>query len=456
MLGFETIGNATVIAYDGGPIIATDPWLGEPAYFGSWGLPFEIPEEQQKAIMAAEFLWFSHGHPDHLNPENIEKMHGRKILLPDHVGNRIRDALIEAGYDVTVMTDGEWIKLSDNVRVLCLSDYYQDAVLLIDVGGALIVNINDASDKGWGRRIKQFVRDSKRSFMLKLFGDGITDMMNFYDDDGHHIKPVVARKRPIGAQVGFYADLFGVTDVVPFSSYHHFERSDSVWANEYTRPMESFSDGYNGKATLHDAFVRYDAKTDTTTQLKPKAIPVHGYDPKNFGDDWSQPFEAGDHEKAKAYFQAIECLGDGMDFIRLVAGGQELMIDTPGKKTSHKTGRGVTFEAPRNSMMAAIEHEIFDDHLLANFMKTRLHGDWETMSLHPHFTPFVAKYADNGQAKTRDEVDAYLAAYRKRAPMDYLMHVLERESERRVRKFIGVDTPAFKLMTKTYLFLKRA
>jgi hypothetical protein len=316
--------------------------------------------------------------------------------------------------------------------VLCLSDYYQDAVLLIDFGGTLLVNINDASDKGWGRRIKRFVRDSKRSFILKLFGDGITDMMNFYDDDGHHIKPVVARKRPLGAQVGFYADLFGVTDVVPFSSYHHFERSDSVWANEYTRPMESFRDGYNGKATLHDAFVRYDVETDTATQLKPKAVPVHGYDPKEFG------------------------LGDGMDFIRLVAGGQELMIDTPGKKTSHKTGRGVTFEAPRNSMMAAIEHEIFDDHLLANFMKTRLHGDWETMSLHPHFTPFVAKYADNGQAKTRDEVDAYLAAYRKRAPMDYLMHVLERESERRVRKFIGVDTPAFKLMTKTYLFLKRA
>ncbi len=58
MLGFETIGNATVIAYDGEPVIATDPWMGEPAYFGSWGLPFEIPAEQRAAIFGAKFYGF--------------------------------------------------------------------------------------------------------------------------------------------------------------------------------------------------------------------------------------------------------------------------------------------------------------------------------------------------------------------------------------------------------------
>ena len=78
------------------------------------------------------------------------------------------------------------------------------------------------------------------------------------------------------------------------------------------------------------------------------------------------------------------------------------------------------------------------------------------LSLQPYFTPYVAKYADNGRAKTRDDVDAYFAAYRKRAPLSHLLHVFERESERRVRKFTGNNTPAFQLMKKTYLFLKRA
>ena len=123
MLGFDTIGNATLIAYDGEPVIATDPWMGEPAYFGSWGLPFDIPEEQRLAILRSKYVWLSHGHPDHLNPDSLNSFQGQKILLPDHEGNRIRDDLTEQGFDVTVLKSGEWISLSDNIRVYCISDY---------------------------------------------------------------------------------------------------------------------------------------------------------------------------------------------------------------------------------------------------------------------------------------------------------------------------------------------
>jgi hypothetical protein len=37
MIGISTIGNATLIAYDNSPILATDPWFGDsdPAYFGN-------------------------------------------------------------------------------------------------------------------------------------------------------------------------------------------------------------------------------------------------------------------------------------------------------------------------------------------------------------------------------------------------------------------------------------
>ena len=454
MLGFETIGNATVIAYDGKPVIATDPWLGDAAYFGSWGLPFEIPEEQRSAILDADFLWMSHGHPDHLNPESLEKLHGRRILLPDHVGNRIRDDLREAGFDVTVMKDGEWMQLSDNIRALCICDYFQDAVLMIDVGGTLLVNLNDATDRGWGRRIKRIVRQADRSFMLKLFGYGDVDMMNFFDEAGNRIVPTSVRKRPIGQQLAFFAELYGVTDIVPFSCFHHYQRSDSIWTNAHTTPLEAFREGFTGTdAKLHDAFIRYDVETGEITKLNPAEVPQKLFEPEEFGDDWSAPFEDGDRAKAQAYFRAIEPLSDEIDFVRLLVGGEECLIDLPGR---NNTGRGVTFEAPRNSLMTAIEYEIFDDLLIGNFMKTTLHGPWESESLHPHFTPYVAKYADNGKAKTRAEMDAYFAAYRSRAPMAYLSHVLERESERRVRKFIGVDTPAFRLAKKTYLFLKRA
>ena len=88
-LGFETIGNATLIAHDGGPVLATDPWIVGPAYFGSWTTSHMIPPEQLAAIHACPFLWISHGHPDHLSPASLATLADKTILLPDHVGGRI-------------------------------------------------------------------------------------------------------------------------------------------------------------------------------------------------------------------------------------------------------------------------------------------------------------------------------------------------------------------------------
>ena len=43
MIGAQTIGNATIVAYDKKPILSTDPWLGldHYAYFGSWYLRYD-------------------------------------------------------------------------------------------------------------------------------------------------------------------------------------------------------------------------------------------------------------------------------------------------------------------------------------------------------------------------------------------------------------------------------
>src|SRR5881398_2592209 len=64
--GFETVGNATIILHDGAPLLASDPWITGPAYFGSWGLAHKIPAEQLESVKKCKYLWVSHGHPDHL------------------------------------------------------------------------------------------------------------------------------------------------------------------------------------------------------------------------------------------------------------------------------------------------------------------------------------------------------------------------------------------------------
>ena len=46
MIGFETIGNATLTAFDGVPILTTDPWIKGNPQFGSWSHVYDIPKQQ--------------------------------------------------------------------------------------------------------------------------------------------------------------------------------------------------------------------------------------------------------------------------------------------------------------------------------------------------------------------------------------------------------------------------
>jgi L-ascorbate metabolism protein UlaG (beta-lactamase superfamily) len=67
-LGFQTCGNATLIAYDRDvPVLVTDAWVEGAQYFGSWRLPYRFDAAQTDAFAGARYVWLSHGHPDHLN-----------------------------------------------------------------------------------------------------------------------------------------------------------------------------------------------------------------------------------------------------------------------------------------------------------------------------------------------------------------------------------------------------
>src|SRR5262249_33089685 len=139
------------------------------------------------------------------------------------------------------------------------------------------------------------------------------------------------------------------------------------------------------------------------TEINPKKNPDSIIDPKVFGDDWSERLDRDDFQKLDVYFRSFSHIQETMDFINFKVGGKDNRIEF--KKRNLK--KGITFEAPRNSLMQAIQFEIFDDLLIGNFMKTRLEGEWPQTGLYPGFTPYVAKYGDNGRAKTHAELKMY-------------------------------------------------
>jgi len=456
MLGFDTVGNATLIAYDGDPILATDPWITGPAYFGSWALSHEIPEEQVHAVQNARYVWFSHGHPDHLNPDSLPLFKRQQILLPDHVGGRIAAQLRAQGFHVRILPDDRWMPLTPSIKVRCLADKNQDAVLLVDINGVLVVNVNDCGDRG-SHRLVSIIRQYGRSFLLRPSTLGDTTMINFFDESGRRLPTIPEMQRAAGVKAGERlsnaAKAFGVTDVIPFSAMHRYQRSDSAWANAHTTSVEEHSLGFDfTRLRLLPAFVRCDLGSDEVIELNPRPAPLSVVAPEEFGDNYDEALEPNEVSVIRQYFRRIHHVSTYLDFINCRVGGEDNMIELQRRRFK----RGVTFEVPRASMLRAVQSEIFDDLLIGNFMRTTLHGQWPSTNLYPDFAPYVGKYADNGLARSKEELRAYFAEYRRRMSLsDYVRSELAGQTVATLRKRIPRGSKLHSAAERCYWLVKR-
>lgn len=444
MLGFDTIGSATIIAYDGEPVLTTDAWLDHPAYFGSWGHDYEIPAEQLSAIKSARYHWFSHGHPDHLNMESVPELTGGQILLADHHGARIKRDLEAAGHSVRVMRDWEWVQLSPNIRACSVANRNQDSVLLIDINGRLIINTNDSPQYGEAWRIRRLARSFKEVYLLSLHGWGGADMLNLFAPDGAPLTDIAKKRRAIAPRAQREGVRFGANRLIPFSSFHRYRRTDSAWANDLVPELADYqSDALPNGPQMLPAFVRVDCETDAVAELTPARLDRALLSPESCGDNWSDPLGPEDEQKIRQYFQARESLRDHFGFVEVTAGGRSVTVDLNPALRS----KGISFEAPRASFMTCIDYEIFDDLLIGNYMRTTLHG---VDGLYPHFTPYVAKYADNGGAKSKRELGAYFGHYFLRDPLASILNSLVTNSEQLVRNLVPENSAMFRAAKRLY------
>jgi len=399
---------------------------------------------QLQAIREAKYHWFSHGHPDHLNAASLPMLTRGQFLVSDHYGGRIQRDLEAAGHQVRVLPDREWVQLSKGVRVYSVANQNQDSLLLIDVNGRLVVNQNDSSDYGESFRVRRMAKHFNEVYMLQLHGWGGADMLNLFDPSGKKLTSVEQKRRPIAPRSQKSARGMGANKVIPFSSFQRYQREDSAWANALIPELADYqTDALPNWPEVLPAFVRVDCETDEITPINPPPAPRIVRNPEDFGDSWSDPLTADDKAKIRRYFTARESLRDHFGFIEVSAGGASVTVDlNPDKRDV-----GIGFACPRNSLMACIEHELFDDLLIGNYMRTTLYN---VEGMYPHFTPYVAKYADNGGAKTKRELAVYFGHYYMRDPIAHTLRRLADASEMAVRKVIPEDSAVFRFAKRSY------
>ena len=184
---FETLGNATLQLFaDDGPVLVTDPWLVGTCYFGSWALDHALTQEQIRNALNSDYVWISHGHPDHLHHESLDFFQpGQKFLLPDHYDPEISHFLSGKGFSVTIMKYREWLQISPTVKIMCLDNINQDAVLIAKIGDALLINLNDSPIAGEEAFLRNLVKKhpNAKTYLAALCSID-ADMFNFVDSNG--------------------------------------------------------------------------------------------------------------------------------------------------------------------------------------------------------------------------------------------------------------------------------
>ena len=168
-----------------------------------------------------------------------------------------------------------WYPLSEHIRVYCISDLNQDAVLLADINGRLVFNRTDASDHGWENHVRSIIKRYPVSFMMGLssrYGDA--DMINFFHEDGSRIAPSEVTPA-IGKRNANRTETVGAKYFIPFSSMHTYQREDSAWANIYHTSLDDYRNGFESdKCQMLPAYVRYDCMDDSWEEIRPRELPI--------------------------------------------------------------------------------------------------------------------------------------------------------------------------------------
>ena len=125
----------------------------------------------------------------------------------------------------------------------------------------------------------------------------------------------------------------GAGKVIPFSSFHRYQRADSAWANGLIPELADYRTGtIPGWPEMLPAFVRVNCESDEITEISPPRQSSVLKQPEEFGDSWSDPLVADDKEKIRNYFRARAALHNHFGFVEVKAGGSSVIVNLSREK----------------------------------------------------------------------------------------------------------------------------
>lgn len=142
-MNIEYICHASLLIETADLRIATDPWFAGPANCRQWYV-FPKPVNQDK-IRDVEAIFISHGHEDHLHEESLRQMPKDAVVYyPYSFFGGAKEYIESLGFGtVNEAVTFRKLSVSSETTVTFILNSH-DSIIVVESGGQVLVNINDA------------------------------------------------------------------------------------------------------------------------------------------------------------------------------------------------------------------------------------------------------------------------------------------------------------------------
>lgn len=236
----QFINHSCFIIEDGSVRLICDPWIEGRVFNEGWDLitPTPFSYDDFKNIT---HIWFSHEHPDHFFPPNLQKIDPQvrkniTVFFQHTNDKRVVSFCRKLGFrEVVELQPDGWLTLGNNLNILCEPYQEGDSWLMVRSNDGSLLNTNDCGiiDKRLGRKIKQKV--GRVDVLLTQFSYAFWAG----NRDDHAYRKKIADEKLQGYR--FQCDLFEPKYTIPIASFVWFCHEENYFLNDgINRPQQVY------------------------------------------------------------------------------------------------------------------------------------------------------------------------------------------------------------------------
>jgi UDP-MurNAc hydroxylase len=225
----EWVNHASFIVRSGSVALLCDPWLHGTAFNEGWTLhsPTKLSYDDFADIT---HIWFSHEHPDHFNPPNLNKIpeqYRRKIKVLFHCtkDKRVVNFCRALGFAVEELPEGQIIEVAPGFKLTNGMQGLIDSWSAIFAEGKTLLNMNDC--------VFDKTRDLEKIKGLAGRVDVLLSQFsyaNWVGNPGDHAARKKHAQRKL-LEMSRQIQVFQPAQFIPFAGYMFFSHAENAHMN---------------------------------------------------------------------------------------------------------------------------------------------------------------------------------------------------------------------------------